>query len=270
MNRMVKSKILVNLFLLILISWNSLAQTSNIEFIVKTSRAKLTDETRVSSKTLKALNRGDTLELIEIVIPNLQKSFNTDYLEELLISPNGPQEWYKVNHKGTIGFISSSFIEKDSLVEKQISESKAIIFERNQRIKNRSDSIEKARRDAEQELFLRQKKDREEKEMEEIRKNDSIALIMLKNAKAQNSSLLNNSIQLRRDRFQKKYGKEVGEKVAKKLIWIGMTEEMLLDSWGEPEDINKTVTRYSISKQYVYGLGQYVYVVDGKVEAWQN
>jgi hypothetical protein len=70
--------------------------------------------------------------------------------------------------------------------------------------------------------------------------------------------------------FVKKYGTVNGEKVAKGLIWIGMTEEMLLDSWGQPEDINSTVTRYGSRKQYVYGSGQYVYVENGKVEAWQD
>ena len=46
-----------------------------------------------------------------------------------------------------------------------------------------------------------------------------------------------------------------------------MTEEMLIDSWGEPTDINKTITAYSVSKQYVYNHGydsQYIYFDDGK------
>ena len=68
----------------------------------------------------------------------------------------------------------------------------------------------------------------------------------------------------------KKYGPVNGEKVAKGLIWIGMTEAMLIDSWGRPDDINTTVTRYGTSKQFVYGLGRYVYVENGKVDSWQN
>lgn len=53
-------------------------------------------------------------------------------------------------------------------------------------------------------------------------------------------------------------------------ISIGMSEEALRASWGPPEDVNETVTSYSVRKQYVYGLGQYVYVVDGEVTSWQN
>ena len=52
-------------------------------------------------------------------------------------------------------------------------------------------------------------------------------------------------------------------------IRIGMTREMLLMSWGDPEDINRTVTKDSVSEQLVYGY-QYVYVENGVVTAWQN
>jgi hypothetical protein len=67
-----------------------------------------------------------------------------------------------------------------------------------------------------------------------------------------------------------KYGEWATNRILQKTIWIGMTEEMLIDSWGNPQDINSTVTRYGSRKQYVYGGGQYVYVVNGKVDAWQN
>ena len=68
----------------------------------------------------------------------------------------------------------------------------------------------------------------------------------------------------------KKYGSSVATRILEGKIWIGMTEQMLLESWGQPEDINTTVTRYSSRKQYVYGSGRYVYVENGKVDAWQN
>jgi hypothetical protein len=103
-------------------------------------------------------------------------------------------------------------------------------------------------------------------EAAEIRKNDSIADIVNRKSKLDAASALKK----RRDFYINKYGPVNGEKVAKGLIWIGMTEAMLLDSRGRPNDINTTVTRYGTSKQYVYGSGQYVYVENGKVDAWQN
>jgi len=67
-----------------------------------------------------------------------------------------------------------------------------------------------------------------------------------------------------------KFGEQDGRRVSYKSIWIGMTEEMLLESWGQPKDINTTVTNHGTRKQFVYGLGRYVYVENGKVDAWQN
>jgi len=110
-------------------------------------------------------------------------------------------------------------------------------------------------------------------ELAEIRRNDSIAEIMFKRAKEESKPYLESlkkEVSNKKAVFIKKYGQVNGEKVAKGLIWIGMTEAMLLDSWGQPEDINTTVTRYVKRKQYVYGSGQYVYVENGVVDAWQN
>jgi len=63
----------------------------------------------------------------------------------------------------------------------------------------------------------------------EIRRNDSIADILNRKSKADAAP----AIKKRRDLYIKKYGQVNGEKVAKGLIWIGMTEAMLLDSWGQ-------------------------------------
>ena len=111
----------------------------------------------------------------------------------------------------------------------------------------------------------------------EIRRNDSIADVLNRKAKEEGKAYFESlskkdqeDINKRRPVYVKKYGPVNGEKVAKGLIWIGMTEAMLIDSWGRPDDINTTVTRYGTSKQFVYGLGRYVYVENGKVDSWQN
>jgi hypothetical protein len=52
---------------------------------------------------------------------------------------------------------------------------------------------------------------------------------------------------------------------------IGMTKEKVRNSsWGEPNKINRTTTKYSISEQWVYGNGKYVYFEDGIVTAIQD
>jgi ssDNA-binding Zn-finger/Zn-ribbon topoisomerase 1 len=53
-------------------------------------------------------------------------------------------------------------------------------------------------------------------------------------------------------------------------IRIGDSEAVVLESWGRPEDINRTTTAYGISEQWVYGLGTYVYFDNGVVTTIQN
>lgn len=53
-------------------------------------------------------------------------------------------------------------------------------------------------------------------------------------------------------------------------IFIGMSEEALVESLGRPLDVNRTVTANSESKQYVYPNSVYVYVENGVVTSWQD
>lgn len=50
-----------------------------------------------------------------------------------------------------------------------------------------------------------------------------------------------------------KYGKEDGTLVANGKIWKGMTEDMLKDSWGKPDKVNKDKFSYGTFTQYTYG-----------------
>lgn len=62
--------------------------------------------------------------------------------------------------------------------------------------------------------------------------------------------------------------------VLKKKIRIGMTETGLLCSWGTPVEINRDVSSYGVSKQFVYSAGGdseiYVYVENGIIDGWQD
>src|SRR5699024_11134472 len=46
-------------------------------------------------------------------------------------------------------------------------------------------------------------------------------------------------------------------------ISIGMTEEEVLNRWGEPEDINRTITEHNVSEQWIYSNYQYLYFENG-------
>lgn len=66
-----------------------------------------------------------------------------------------------------------------------------------------------------------------------------------------------------------KYGKYWGKLVGEGQLEIGMTKQMCRDSWGEPESINRTSTRYGNHEQWVYTT-IYVYFDNGKISAIQD
>lgn len=52
---------------------------------------------------------------------------------------------------------------------------------------------------------------------------------------------------------------------------IGMTKAQALKScWGKPESVNRTTTAYSVSEQWVYGYGSYLYFTNGRLTAIQD
>lgn len=52
-------------------------------------------------------------------------------------------------------------------------------------------------------------------------------------------------------------------------VFVGMTEEMVRESWGPPGRVNSTTTATGTSEQWVYG-DDYVYLVNGRVTAIQT
>jgi len=65
-----------------------------------------------------------------------------------------------------------------------------------------------------------------------------------------------------------KYGSQIVQDIINKKIWIGMSSEMAVASWGEPERINKTVNADGVKEQWVYGR-DYLYFKSGLLETFQ-
>lgn len=53
-------------------------------------------------------------------------------------------------------------------------------------------------------------------------------------------------------------------------IFIGMTLVGLWLAWGTPKKINKSVGRWGVHRQHVYGNGQYVYSENNRITSWQQ
>lgn len=57
-------------------------------------------------------------------------------------------------------------------------------------------------------------------------------------------------------------------------IFLGMTTKQVIESWGKPDDINRTVGSWGIHEQWVYRRGgfeaTYLYFENGKLTSWQD
>lgn len=47
-------------------------------------------------------------------------------------------------------------------------------------------------------------------------------------------------------------------------------DEVLKSTWGEPNDVNRTITATTTHEQWVYGGGCYIYLDNGIVTAIQD
>lgn len=71
-------------------------------------------------------------------------------------------------------------------------------------------------------------------------------------------------------RLIKKYGKRNAQLILDEKVEIGFTKQMCIEAWGEPQDINRTITRNRVHEQWVYGIGRYLYFEGNYLTAIQN
>ncbi len=69
--------------------------------------------------------------------------------------------------------------------------------------------------------------------------------------------------------YAKRYGRKVGNRIINKQIWKGMTENMLKDSWGKPDRINKNIEKWGRFTQWLYGKIEFFFR-DGKLTGWEE
>lgn len=72
-----------------------------------------------------------------------------------------------------------------------------------------------------------------------------------------------------RELYVLKYGNEIGQRIASKQIWKGMTDEMVRDGWGEPDRINNNVERWGTFTQWTYG-NIIFFFRDGNLTDWEE
>lgn len=70
--------------------------------------------------------------------------------------------------------------------------------------------------------------------------------------------------------YTKKFGAKIANYINDGKVVLGMNKEMCTASWGEPNDVNRTIINGLTSEQWVYGLGKYLYFKNGLLSAIQD
>lgn len=63
--------------------------------------------------------------------------------------------------------------------------------------------------------------------------------------------------------------------IAKKRVFIGMTDQEIVRSWGKPDKINRSISARNVNEQWIYsrddiGRSQYLYVENGVLRSIQS
>jgi DNA repair exonuclease SbcCD ATPase subunit len=62
---------------------------------------------------------------------------------------------------------------------------------------------------------------------------------------------------------------EFKDQILKHHLAIGMTKEMVIDSWGKPDEVNRTVGSWGVHEQWVYGE-TYLYIENDTLTSFQD
>ena len=67
-----------------------------------------------------------------------------------------------------------------------------------------------------------------------------------------------------------KYGKKKGPMIADGRVWPTISQEMALDSWGEPDSRKRSEGTWGVTETWHYPGGKYIYFENGRVSSWQE
>lgn len=121
-------------------------------------------------------------------------------------------------------------------------------------------------------IKLKNKKEEYEKrKIAEAKKNKEKKIEEQKELEYKKQQIVNAKLQSELDdKMLKKYGKKTFDKMKEGYFWIGMNKEMLKFSLGNPDDINKTVNKYSKTEQWIYNNNLYIYLENNIVTSYQQ
>lgn len=175
-----------------------------------------------------------------------------------LIDFNDVNDSWLVSYNNEVGYVSNAFIHKSSEITN---------FKKYLVAKKAQDAEENKRKFAELNRIKLQK--RAEAQNIDDQRRDSVAKQLVEYAKRVAEEDKKKEEQ-RKAYLIKKYGSATGENIFEGKVWIGMKDSLAKESWGDPEDINRTVGSWGVREQWVYSNENYLYFENGVLTSWQN
>jgi hypothetical protein len=67
--------------------------------------------------------------------------------------------------------------------------------------------------------------------------------------------------------LESKYGSSMAAKLVSGKIWKGMNAEMVRDSWGKPQKINRVIAGNTIKEEWIYS-STWLYIENDNLVEW--
>jgi hypothetical protein len=67
-----------------------------------------------------------------------------------------------------------------------------------------------------------------------------------------------------------KYGKKKGPMIADGRVWVGVSPEMAIDSWGKPSSKKKSEGSWGVNETWYYPDGKYIFFENGRLSKWKD
>lgn len=74
----------------------------------------------------------------------------------------------------------------------------------------------------------------------------------------------------RMEAMKAKYGKNKGKLIAGGKVWVSISFEMAIDSWGEPSDVQKTTVSSGITEKWIYPDNRYLFFKNNRLDSWKE